>query len=248
MASFINIQRIIFLCFCFFCQTAFAGYWYGSFDIGAGVSEVGKNNTLTLFTSSSPIETNSYIVNRKYRATGLLTGVGGGYRFDVIPKMELALGASASYLSYDSVDGTVHPLVNIAPDFDVMNFNIDAESYLLLFEPAFIFPIECSWRFFLKPSVGVAWNKLSYDEYRTPGSTTVPGPFSFRSRTQTSFAYAPSIGLEYAINAHSSAQIGYQYINAGNVTLGTMQNQETNQHIDAGTLSAHLVIVNILFT
>ncbi len=248
MASFISIQRIIFLCFCFLSSTAFADHWYGSFDIGGGVSSIGEDNTLTLFTSSSPIETNRYSVDRKYQATALI-GAGGGYRFDVMPQLELALGASASYVTYDTVNGTVHPLVNIAPNFDVMSFSYDAESYLLLFEPTLIYSIECPWRLFLKPSVGVSWNKLyNYSETRVPGSTTVPGPVSFRSKTQTSFAYAPSIGVEYAINPHSSVQIGYQYLNAGDASLGKLPNQETNQHINAGTLSAHLVVVNLLFT
>ena len=161
--------------------------------------------------------------------------------------MELALGASASYLTYRTVEGTVHPLVNIAPNFDVMHFKYGVRSYLLLFEPTFIFPIKCQWSLFLKPDVGVASNKLSnYKEYQVPGSTTVPGPFSFRSHTQTSFAYAPGIGLEYAINACSSIQIGYQYLNTGNAALGTLQNQETNERINTDT-STHLVMVNILF-
>ena len=48
MASFINIQRIIFLCLCFFSHTVYAshwydcytGHWYGSVDIGGGVLEL----------------------------------------------------------------------------------------------------------------------------------------------------------------------------------------------------------------
>jgi opacity protein-like surface antigen len=248
IVSFTHIQSIIFLCFCFFSHTAFAGYWYGSVDLGGGVSSIGEDNTITLFTSSSPTETNRYSVDQKYQATALI-GLAGGYRFDVMPKMELALGASASYLTYATVNGTVHPLVNLAPDFDVMSFSYDAESYVLLFEPTLIYSLECPWRLFLKPSVGVAWNKLlNYTESRIPGSTTVPGPFSFRSHTQTSFAYAPSIGIEYAMTPHSSVQVGYQYFNAGDASLGTLPNQETNQQINAGTLSAHLVVVNLMFT
>src|SRR5437879_2007195 len=99
--------------------STFASHWYTSLNVGLGMAKVGKTETLNLFATSLPPITNTYDADRKYRFGGLL-GVGAGYRFDEERSVTWSLGASASYLTYGSIDGTVHPYVNISPNFDTL--------------------------------------------------------------------------------------------------------------------------------
>ncbi len=244
-----QIHYLLCLSLFLFSHAAVSGNWFGSVNLGGGVSRIGQTETLTLFTSSSPGITDTYEANGNNRSAGLL-GIGGGYRFNSIQNLQFALGVSASYLAYSTVDGgIVHPLVNVAPDFDTLNYHYDVESYLFMVEPTLLFPCQFGWRPFISIGLGVALNRLfNYTESTPPGSTAGPSMFPFRDHTTTRFAYTPRIGIEHALSDHTLIQVGYQYIHAGDAALGTAANQETNQHITSGQLNTHLVAINLLFS
>src|SRR5436190_11096546 len=98
-------------------QTASASHWYGSANLGLGAAQIGKTETLNLFTTSLPPITDTYVADHKYRFAGLL-GVGAGYRFNEMRSITWSFGGSFSYLTYGTIRGSVHPLTNIANNFD----------------------------------------------------------------------------------------------------------------------------------
>jgi hypothetical protein len=230
---------------------AFSGDWYGGLIAGGGVSRVGQDNTLTLFTSTSPIKTDSFIVDPVYKSAGLF-GITAGYRFCenycVQPSMRPAIGISALYLTDAKVKGVLHPLVNVAPDFDTLNFTYHHKSFILMLTPQIIFQPRLNWHPFVALGLGVSWNKLSdYEESSPIGSTATPSPNFFGSHTTASFAYAPSIGIEHFLNEHTMGRIEFQYLNVGNAHFSKLVDQETNQHYKAGQRRAYLAVFSLLF-
>lgn len=226
---------------------AHTGHWFLNINSGLGASKIGQDNTLTLYTSSSPIQTNTYTANNSYRFAGSL-GIGGGYRFNLPRNMQFLLGASASYVGGTS-EGVVHPMTNIGANFDTLNYHYDANSYMLMVEPSVIFHTVSNWQPFVGIGLGVSWNELSnYYETAPAGSTATPGPLAFGNQTTRSFAYAPSVGVVHPLNNHTSIELAYRYINAGNAHLNTLSNQETSQRIQSGDISTHLVTFGLLFS
>lgn len=223
------------------------GNWFLNINSGLGTSEIGSNSTLTLYNTSSPVQTNTYTPNKAYRFAGSL-GVGGGYRFHLPRNMQFLLGASASWVGGTS-EGVVHPMVNVASDFDTLNYHYDADSYILMLEPSIVCNTASNWQPFVGFGMGVSWNELShYYETVPSGSTATPGPLAFRHRITTAFAYAPSVGVIHPLNKNTSIELSYRYINVGNAHLNTLENQETAQRIQSGDIGTHLFTFGLIFS
>jgi opacity protein-like surface antigen len=241
-----GFTRIALLCLILTSQNTFAGQWFTNFNLGLGSTEVGTDNRLTLITSTTPPIVNGYDTNSDKHMTGLI-GAGAGYRFDENQPVTFALGGTAYFMSYRPVNGTVHPMINVAPDFDTLNYSYNVVSALLMVEPTIIL-YSSVVRPYVSLGLGAAWNKFyNYCAVTTIGSTSAPASSLFQNNYNVAFAYAPSIGIEYVVSNHVIARMGYQFIHAGYAESGTASSQETSQRLKSNSLNTNLFTLSFLF-
>jgi hypothetical protein len=171
----------------------------------------------------------------------------GGYRLSPYHDWQADLSASALYLGYSKVNGKMHPLVNVASDFDPLSFQYNVQSYVLGVAPSLTRLTQGAWNPVVSCLIGVSWNRAyQYNEWTPMGSTAAPSGLIFGNKTVATFAFAPRIGFQHAINEHYTARIGFEYFNAGSAKLNPMPTQETRQAINSGNLSAYFASFDLL--
>ena len=180
-------------------QTASANHWYANLDAGIGATSIGQSQTLREFNTPAPGVTDTYSVNKQSNAAGMLA-VGGGYQFAFPSNWLLNLGGELQYITNNSIEGTVHPLVNVAPNFDTLNFSYNVDSVLVMAKPTLIYVTSGSWYPYVTLGLGLSWNSASnYHETTPVGSTAAPGLFPYRDGTQCRFAFEPGIGVQHSL-------------------------------------------------
>lgn len=219
------------------------GPWYGNVLVGAGFAVTGKNQNLVV---KSNVE-NGYSANRE-GSQSYFIGAGGGYRFILAPAWDLALGIEADYINYGRSSGVVHPLINFAPNHDILSYHYDAKSYAVMGNA------RLRWwhgrHGFIETSaaVGLAWNTLSnYTEIAPAGSTASPTISPFQDKTTRQPAFSLGIALGYQLNPRVALEMGYRYMNTGNAKLKVPAISDTQPTFTSGRLSAHMLYIDLLF-
>lgn len=217
------------------------GSWYYGLSGGVGTSQPAHIDTINIPSGNQ----NTYSSNRGSDSVWML-GLSGGYTFPIAHKFNLALGFEADYLNFGKITGTLHPLTNISPSFDTLNYSYKAKSYTLMAD------LKLQWlytdKLFLNVfgALGPAWNEVSnYSETVPSGSSAFPSPFPFENKTSTHFAFSIGAGVGYRIIQGATVELGYSYFNLGKGELAstaTSLNAPTT-----GPLETHMLYVSLIF-
>ncbi len=218
--------------------------WYGDVIVGAGRARIGKSQNLKM--QSNPEEVNGYNPIKGQAAYWL--GIGGGHFFVLTNTLDLGVGLEADYIDYEKSEGVVHPLVNIAPDFDTLNYRYHTKSYALLGS------LRLRWWYsgvgFIEgySAVGAARNMLSdYRESTPPGSTASPMTHPFQNAASTQAAFGVGVALGYQVSTRWALALGYRYLNTGRAKFKAPGEYDAQPQLSSGILSANMVYLDILF-
>ena len=218
--------------------------WYSDVVLGAGLGFTGKTQTLVM----QPGINFGYNAHRGQ--TAYLIGIGGGHSFVLAPAWDLSLGIEADYVDYGKGKGVVHPLINVLPNSDTLDYSYKAKAYTVMGD------LRLRWwhtrRGFIEgySSVGVARNTLSdYAEVPSAGSAAAPMVEGFQKRSSTAPAFSVGIAFGYQVNPKMTIEMGYRYINTGNAKFKTpaVPSLSAQPTFSAGKLSAHLLYFDLLF-
>ncbi|WP_304985047.1 hypothetical protein [Coxiella-like endosymbiont] len=132
MINFLSFFRF----YLFYLQAlpAYAGAgWFSApktTGIGLSIAIAGKHKMIYLILRPTNFSEPRYESDRDMDVAGLF-GVWLVHQFC------FGLALRVSYLDYPDFEGTVHPFVNIAPDFDTLHYSYETKSYLLLAQSQF---------------------------------------------------------------------------------------------------------------
>ena len=216
--------------------------WYTRLGFGLGRSISGGNQTVNLTSDIKGVYENA-----NPDTAGFLV-LGEGYRWNVSNHWQLGVDIQLNAIDYGQTDGTTYrQLEPVQINSDPLGYRYRANSYALFGN------VDISWwrtdksYITLSTAVGSALNRLSdYTEYTLPNSSAAPMPESFLDTTTNSFAYALGLSAGYAFNHHVAIEFGYRYINTGNANFSPPSG--INNDLSVGTLSAHMLFMNLLFS
>lgn len=219
------------------------------FDISGGVHFPELTNDSTVNINDDLI--NSYITHAHHHNEPVF-GVGASYVFDFLcpAPLSLGLGVKGYYAQFGTVEGIQHPFINVAPDFDTLNYSFKSENYSVMFEPRLIYSAS-RWQPYILGGVGIAWNRLyGYDE--SPTDTTLsaaPVPETFSNHTSSALAYEVGLGVQSVIfnsfNCKTSyiLALDYRYMNFGKGQLGSFPAQTSDDRLTVHRLDTQAVML-----
>lgn len=217
-----------------------------SFIVGSGYTRIGTAQNLWLANSPEPGLENTYTSGGQQRGTFLL-GFALEQTITNQNNIEGVAGLEIDFVKNPSINGIVQPMVNVAPDFDTLNYSYDMTSYLLeataKLSKLNILP---GLGAYLQAGAGGTLNRLSdYTEVSPAGSSAAPMLEPFGNETTIRFAYSLGAGVFYQVGDSSRFAIGYRYINAGSASLDKSPVQQSNQSLNISPLSYHFVIFSL---
>lgn len=213
---------------------------YFQLSTGVGIVSIGKTNDLTL----NSLITNRYLPYRSNKAAFLFGG-GFGYQWLARHYIVISLGLAGYYLNWGgAIRGTVQPTINIAPNFDTLNYAYDLTSGVLWAENRWTFGRHI-WKPFLFLAIGSSWNNVShYRETPTnPNSSAAAMAIPFQNNTNASFCYSAGVGLHYK----DKLSFSYRYINTGRAKLGRTPTQTTMAQLSTDNVNGHFFILAFIF-
>lgn len=217
-----------------------------SFLAGSGYSHVRASQNIWLANTPEPGLENTYTGDSKQNGTFIL-GLAVEKSFTNLKVLESAVGLEADYLRNPSVTGVVLPMVNVATDFDRLNYAYNMTSYLLqatvkLSKPNLYGRMGGT----IQAGAGCAFNQLSdYTESSPAGSSAAPMLDPFGNHANSHIAYSLGAGITYLVGESARFAIGYRYINTGEASLRTSPIQQTSNHLSYSPLNHHLLIISL---
>lgn len=250
------IRKTLFLFYCligvlFANEVVAATAWsniHSVIVIGNGYTTVSGTQNIWLATTPEPGLENTYINDAKQHDT-LLFGLALEKTFTAsLKNIESTIGIEMDYLRNRSMTGVVHPMVNVDPDFDTLNYAYRMKSYLLLATAKLsilnIFPYLGAY---FQVGAGGAINKLSdYTETSPAGSSAAPMLEPFGNASHTRFAYSLGAGILCQVSKSAQILIGYRYVNSGLAGFKTSPIQQTDTKITLSPLTHHLFTVSLI--
>lgn len=220
------------------------GTWIKSVSVGYGYLANKQDQRLELATSPSPGLINGYVGDSNWGSLYISTMIGKSYAFR--QDSALVLGMEGAILANNDVNGTVHPLVNVANDFDRLNYHYSLRSYSLMAKAELGQVLKTKLSGYLSVGLGGAVNHLSdYSETVPGGSTARPMSQPFGDKSRGAFALSLGTGVRYQVNNWAQWGIGYRYIDTGKGELGLSPTQPSPQHFQTKRLTHHLIAFSL---
>ncbi len=242
----IGVAAISFSLLSFTSAMALKHSWYGELGFGLGQTGFKSNDRVRLFTAPAPGLTNGFF-NRRKRDLSLMSYIGAGIKLPFKNVGVFKIGAQLSEMDYQFINGQVHPMINVGPNFDRLNYSYEGSSTLVLASVQLEKHLKGKVKGFIGALGGISWNKLhDYNESVPPGSTARPMLFPFGSRVTRQFSFGGTVGVNVALDEHISLNVAYHYINAGRARLNTTPIQTTNQRYQTKKLASHYLTIGIL--
>lgn len=224
-------------------MSANAGPWFAEITGAGGMSQIGESSTFAL---SSNV-TNSYSADNEREFAGFASLL-GGYHFAINPQFQAGLGVEAGIINYGTFRGKVYPLVNVAPNFDTLQYEYTVETSLVMLYGQIVWIPEYVWHPYAAVAIGQGWNKMySYSEKPTNCSSAAPSFALFRNKTRSDFAFTIGIGVNRQIAENINLEIGYLYVNTGHAYFNPSSIQTTSSTLKSGLLTAHLLQLGVSF-
>ena len=222
---------------------ASASPWFAEITGAGGMAQIGESRTLAL---SSNV-TNSYSADNEREFAGFASLL-GGYHFAIYPQFQAGLGVQAGLINYGTFRGKVHPFVNIASNFDTLQYEYSVETAMVMLYGQVVWLSEYVWHPYVAAAVGEGWNKIySYSENPTNCSSAATSFALFRNHTRSDFAFTLGFGINRVIAQHINFEIGYLYVNTGHARFNPASVQTTSSTLKSGSLSAHLIQLGVSF-
>ena len=219
------------------------GKYFGTIDVGAGFAKLGRTDDINL---TGPI-INTYKAKRNIRGS-ILLGWSAGYAMTT-PRndYEYSLGVANYYLQYPDVAGKVHPLSNISPNFDTLNYSYKVRSIPVFAEGQLKALKMGQMQPYVLGGIGASWNRVNtYQEKATdPNGTASPMTSPFAGHSNTQFAYELGVGLSLPATCKVALSLGYRYFDLGRISLGTSDVQTTSERLSVGRIRTHALIFGV---
>lgn len=231
-------------------EAATASAWsniHPSLIVGSGYTTVGGAQNVWLANTPEPGLENTYSSGGKQRGTFLLGLVLEKTFITNKNNFETAVGFEVDFLRNPSMTGVVHPMVNVDPDFDTLDYSYSMNSYLLLATGKLsMLNILSNMGGYIQIGVGGAFNQLlNYTEISPVVSSAAPMLAPFGNGSNTKFAYAIGAGVLCQISKSTRVLIGYRYINSGLGGFNTSPIQQTNNTLNFSPLGHHFLTLSL---
>ena len=224
-------------------SSAYGAKPYIYMGLGVGLSNIGKSQEYSPTTGVlNPVLLNYYDLDNKTKLVSPIISLGTGYRFDVGSKLYFDLGVEGDYVNFGDPKGTLHPGINIQPNFDTLSYSYSVSSVLLMAQGKFG-STDRRWFPYVSLGVGLTFNMLgSYQE--TSSTSATPAQNLYKANVVNDLAYSIGIGLfQYNINKDLDFNIGYRFVYSG---YGSLKNPSSNsESLSSGALSAHFITLSL---
>lgn len=191
---------------------------------------------------------NRYVPSDSIAAIGLAQlFLGYSWLFPNFTQLDWGLGSY--FLSYETQLGTLHPAVNMMPDFDTLTYSYHVRTYMLLSE--WHYSWQCSphvWPFAMA-GVGLAINRMyRYNERPTdPNGSASSMTAFFGNHTNVKFAAAMGFGFIFPISLHAAFNMSYRLLYAGQARLAASPIQTTRNFLHTGNLLSQVFLLGFSF-
>lgn len=228
------------------CSQASALYDHTSLRAGYGYTRTGNAQNIWLNTTPLPGLENNYSSGGLHNGSFLLA-VSVDKTLKTYHDYTGLVGVSAMFLRNPFIQGTVQPMVNVAPDFDTLTYTYDMNSYLLLLSgKASKDHLLEQLGAYIELNAGFAVNNLfNYTENSPINSTAAPMLKPFGNHSVVKFAYAAGVGLLYRFPQAFTFSVGYLYVNTGSAVLETTPIQQTTSHLHFSPINSQFVVFTL---
>jgi opacity protein-like surface antigen len=194
-----------------------------TFTAGADFVQAGEDQTLTLL----PPYQNHY-TNNSSTATVADGGVFLGVERVLTDYLSVQLGVAGYIDEKFSSQGDVWQFAS--PLFDTLSYSYNINHSRVMFSSKLltIIPRYQAIHPYVSLELGAAYNRAS-DYQETPLIPLAVPMAPFENHTQSSFAWALGIGVDYNLNQHIRMGVGYQFADLGEVSLGTTPAASTTE-------------------
>lgn len=223
-----------------------ASYWTPTILYGVGTTHAAQTQTLRLANTPDPGLENRYVGESMLNGATIL-----GFALEREVKSiwhgtTSRLGVEFDYLRNNSVKGTVEPMVNVAPDFDQLNYVYNIQTYFLQATGKLIKRLHSKLDGYLQLGIGAAGNRLSaYQEYPSIGSSAAPMLSPFQNNTTYNPAFSLGFGAIFQITQFIGLSLNYRYIYAGKGQFGKSNVEQTNAAISLSPISYQFLILGL---
>lgn len=217
-------------------------------SIGAGdaISRLSNNTIVT------PVTGLQKTYNAKVTTNNMLmTTAGIGYNFGPIKHSPFMLRVDLNYFytNLGRLSGTEIPGSNLGFT-DTLDYSLKAHTQGLMLTPKIIYT-HYKIQPYLQLGLGYAWNSLQdFSETEVPGSAALPAN-PYANNTIEHFAYSFGLGVHIPmdkwINAHFSADLGYEYLNVGVGKLGKAVGQDTADRFTTRPIGINIALASLAY-
>ena len=191
--------------------------------VGTDFVQAGQAQALTLNPSFQ-----NYYTNNSTTATVADAGGFVGVERVLTDYLSVQIGVAGYVNAELTPQGDVWQFA--VPLFDTLSYSYSVHHSRVMFSSKLLTTVPCyqtvhpyfSWE------LGTAYNRASrYQEQPLISLATPMTPFA--NHTQSSFTYGVGVGVDYNLNQHFRAGVGYQFADLGSVSLGVTPAESTTQ-------------------
>lgn len=222
--------------------------WRKSILLGYGITNTDQTQNVHLDNTPAPGLDNRYIGSSRLHSSNLL-GLALEKEFTTPFQNTIStVGFEIDYLRNKSASGTVEPMVNVSPDFDILKYSYDIHSLVFQVTGQYtkqdILPYFDSY---IQAGLGAAINRLSnYHEYAPGDSSAAPMLSPYGDRDTLSPAFSAGIGIAYHLKPyHAYVAFGYRYFCTGRGRLNKSPVQQTNSSIILSPINYQFLILSL---
>lgn len=222
--------------------------WRPSVSFGYGLTQTTQSQTLHLMDTPDPGLDNRYVGSRTiHDATFVGLSLEKEFATSFVNAFT-AVGFELDYLWNQHAGGVVEPMVNVSPDFDVLNYSYHIQSFVAqatgkLLKKDLLNHLDG----YLQAGVGASFNRLSrYHESSPEGSSAAPMLNPFGSKDTVRPAISAGLGVSSKIGQRQvRMSLGYRYFYTGASRLTTTPVQQTYDVIRLSTINHHFLTLSL---
>jgi hypothetical protein len=224
--------------------------WQTIFITGYGITNANQTQTVHSANTPSPSLDNRYIgSNTLYGAA--LFGLAFEKEFETSFKnTSSTLGLEIDYMRNNSVNGTVEPMVNVSPNFDVLKYFYDIHTLAIQMTGKYIKQkLIYNAGVYIQAGLGGAINRLSnYHEYAPDYSATAPMLLPYGNKNTSNLALSAGAGVIIPVGNHpTNTSIGYRIFYTGRGRLMKSPIQQTNASLVLSPITYQFITVSLEF-
>lgn len=219
-------------------------------NIALGTLNINNSNDLRLSNTPAP-----GIVNRYEPSSSSYTDFLFGLNFSKPVanhknnQIESWLGFEIDYIQpFSQYSGVVRPRVNVADNFDTVNFSYEIKSVAFLVNATFLQKnFSQGFGAYLNVGIGGALNFVSnYAEVVPVDSTAAAMAQPFGNASKGAFAFSVGFGLTETLANGAKVNFGYRYINTGHAQFDASTVQQTSNGLGSRGLQSNLFNISLI--